>query len=156
MMGDSCARGLAQVHAEVVALRVISFLQRRLRALRQSHHFSRSIGITSSEIGGVDVRNHHYVAGSIRIAIEDNEVLTSAENDQGLGVVIRGQCFAKNAAFIFLGIRDVAIPPGGPQIIHRGRSPLSSDYRAGYRRARQPPRPPRADYLRNLSIPCWA
>src|SRR5580704_2626637 len=156
MMGDSCARGLAQVHAEVVALRVISFLQRRLRALRQSHHFSRSFGITSSEIGGVHEGNHHYVAGSIRIAIEDNEVLTSAENDQGLGVVLRGQSRAKNAAFVLLGIRDVAIPPGGPQIIHRGRSPLSSDYRAGCRRARQRSRPPCADYSHNPSIPCWA
>jgi hypothetical protein len=66
------------------------------------------------------MRNHHQVAGSIGVAVENYEVVTRSVDYQSLTIVLRiGHCDAEDALPGFRVRRgDIVIPPWGPKIVH--------------------------------------
>ena len=64
------------------------------------------------------VRADHQVAVVVRIFVQDGEYALGTKQDK---VLLVGGTFrrrAKKTAFLFLGGRYVAYPPGGPELIH--------------------------------------
>ena len=66
----------------------------------------------------------HYVARSVRKAVQDDETVLGAMDDPCFGVRKLGQ-FAENATIVrfrFAGVGDVGIAPGRPEVVHKNRA----------------------------------
>src|SRR5580704_11191021 len=141
----SRAGSASNVHAQVIALGVIGSLKRSLHFLGKLHHLGKRSRVGSLQISHVCVGNNHYVAGGIRIAIQDNEVFFAAENNVGTSIVVGCDRGAENAAFFFSARGDVLVAPRAPKIIQS----VSLSWKI--------PRAMRTSHdSRSLSIPCSA
>src|SRR5580698_5758476 len=127
MADDACACGAAEVHAEIHAVRLVICLEGFFHALGQMHHFAEGIAIAQIQFGDVSVGNDHDVAGGVREAVEDDENLRAAIDDERVLIVLPGGGVAKNAVGLFPrhDLRHVRIAPGGPEIVHREASSKS-------------------------------
>src|SRR5580692_3111536 len=127
MADDACACGAAEVHAEIHAVRLVICLEGFFHALGQMHHFAEGIAIAQIQFGDVSVGNDHDVAGGVREAVEDDENLRAAIDDERVLIVLPGGGVAKNAVGLFPrhDLRHVRIAPGGPEIVHREGSSKS-------------------------------
>ena len=119
--GDSGAGGAAQIHAEVVTFGMINRLERRLHALCKLHDFGRRFGIEPPEIRGMRVRHDHHVARCIWVAIQNDVIFDAAQNDKRFRVLVRRRGVTENAADGFSRFGNVAVTPGRPDVIHKGR-----------------------------------
>src|SRR5919107_4679221 len=89
---DARARGLAEVHAEVEAVRAVDFGEYALGALRQLHQLVRGLFGQAVEVGRVLEGDDHEVAAGVWVDVEDDEVEPGALEDEGrLVVAQRGQ-----------------------------------------------------------------
>src|SRR6202789_4741962 len=61
------------------------------------------------------------MAGGVRVAIEDYEILHAAQNNLGLYIIVSGDGGAENTAFVFRRVGDVTIAHRPPQIIPSGQ-----------------------------------
>src|SRR5579863_8716636 len=125
MARNARSGGAAKVHAEVIALRMIRLLESHLHALRELHHLRKRRGIGCRKLGDVLVGDDHDVPARVGKAIEDDEILLGAKNDQSLRIVVRGDGVAENAALILGSVGDIPVTPRRPKIIH-ARQPCAS------------------------------
>ena len=82
MILDAGARRLAQVDADVDALRPIRFVQGHLREARQLHQLHLFVGRQRLERGEVPCGHHHQMSVVIRIEIEDDVRVAAAKDDE--------------------------------------------------------------------------
>ncbi len=145
--GDARATGRTQIHAEVVAVRMVEPLQHHFRALRQINQFMSSIGGQQAEPVQVRIRHHHHVAGGVGIGVKADEAVFAADDhsccgfsffsihsacDRGIdggdqvaedAVVVAlpgGKACGNTGPFLAVGRSDVRIAPGSKEIVHRG------------------------------------
>src|SRR5437773_4805516 len=100
MSGYACARGAADIHPDVVALRMIEILQSALERLCHFHHFRRRRRLEVWKRSEMAVWHDHDVPGSVRIPIQDDVILFAAMNDQRSLVVTSGRCVTKNTPIV--------------------------------------------------------
>ena len=119
--GDAGAGGAANVHAQIHAVRLIGCGEGFLDALRELHHFIECGRGAGGELGDVRVGNDHDVAGCVGIAIENDEAVIAAMDDERLIVASAGEGVTEDA----IGWRraddllEVGEAPRGKEMIHR-------------------------------------
>ena len=145
MAGDACAGGLAEIHAEVDAVRGVEAGEDALGVLGEADQFVGGADGERGEAGFVRVGDDHDVTGGVGEGVEADEAVDSAVNDAGGGfgdrgwgaagdgVVDGGEQVAEDAAGVagpggeagwdatahaFIGGGDVTVAPWGPEQIH--------------------------------------
>jgi hypothetical protein len=98
MLIDSSSGTTAQVHAEVKSTGLIATLQRLFAALGQQHHLAHQFGGAIGKIGEVLVGADQEMATGIRVDIQNDKIMDSAENDESLLVMLRGVLEAERAS----------------------------------------------------------
>jgi hypothetical protein len=117
---NSGASGVAQVHAHIKTIRLVSFSKRRLSPLGQIHQLVGSRLRRYVQFAGMLIRNYQQMAADVRIEVEDYETARGAVYNK-VGFIIFGMIFetTKNAALglwvIGAAGRDVFRTPGTPQ-----------------------------------------
>ena len=146
--GDTGTGGLAQVHAEIDAVRAIELGEDAFHALGKIGHLVRRGRGQGRKARFMRVRNDHDVAGGVGKCVEADKAGVAAVDDvrcgvgsggvhAGLrGVIGRGDEIAEDAAVIagpgskrgrhaLAGIGrvsgDVVVAPGCPEIVHGGQ-----------------------------------
>jgi len=119
--GDAGAGGAANVHAQIHAIGLIGCGEGLFDALRELHHFIECGRGAGGQFGDVGVGNDHDVAGCVGIAIENDEAVLAAMDDERLIVASAGEGVTENA----IGWRraddllEVGEAPRGKEMIHR-------------------------------------
>src|SRR5579862_1821550 len=116
--GDAGTRSAPYVHTDVVAVGMVEALENRLQAAREFHHLGERFNIVARELGVMRVRHDHQVSRRVRIAVKDDVVEFSPQNDEQTRVVACRRRFTEDAALSVSRRSEVTIPPRGPQIIH--------------------------------------
>jgi len=145
MSGDARAGGLAQIHSNIEAVRMVETFQRLLGALRQIDQLMRGCGGQFGQAVEMGVGHHHHVAGGVREGVQADKAVLAAMDEAaggfgffgihavGDGVVNGGDQVAEDTMVVAgpgsearrnagpCGIvrrGDVGIAPGSPENIH--------------------------------------
>ena len=117
--GHARAGSLADVHAEIYAVRSVELAENLFHFLGQIHHFVRSLDGKLLQLVKVGEGHNHYVTGRIGIRVQDDIAMLGAMDDSCLGIVSELGKITEDAAGNLFSGGDVSVAPGGPEIIHR-------------------------------------
>ena len=128
MSGDARAGSPPQVHAEIHSIRFVGGSERRFDTLGELHHFGEGRGFAQLQFRNMRVRDDHDVSRGVGVAIENDESLCAAIDDQRFRIVIAGDRVTKNTFELFAAgdLRHVLVAPGSPDVVHRVECPVSS------------------------------
>src|SRR5690348_16973494 len=118
MAGHACTGSFTQIEADVKSVRMVKLAKDVLQAAGQIDHFMGCQRVQLLQLICVLVRDHHNVAGSIRIGIEDDEATVAAMDDARPGVIRQFESGTKNAVLGLVSPGDIGVPPRGKNKVH--------------------------------------
>jgi hypothetical protein len=117
MPRHTCSCHLADIGADVEPLRTVHLAQEADAVRHQFHHLGARQPVQVFERGLVGIRHHHEVSARVGEAVQDDESMVAAGDDQVAGPIGLFGEFAKDAAVVAVRF-DVLHAPGGEDAFH--------------------------------------
>ena len=89
VIGDAGSGDSSEIHTHIEPLRLINLIKRALTSLHQVHHLVGGLFFSGRQITNMGIRSNHQMPANVRIAIEDDEVLSAAIKNSVFGVARR-------------------------------------------------------------------